>query len=70
MTDIRWTASLVEERLEEAAGVLKRLPEVTLINIAHVRSCPQSPAASSIPSRLRCRTARQRQVHPQHGKIL
>ena len=27
MTDIRWTPSLVEERLVEAADVLKRLPE-------------------------------------------
>lgn len=27
MTDIRWTPSLVEERLVEAANVLKRLPE-------------------------------------------
>ena len=28
MTDIRWTASLVEERLAEAADILKRLPPV------------------------------------------
>jgi hypothetical protein len=28
MTDIRWTASLVEERLVEAADVLKRMPPV------------------------------------------
>ena len=27
MSNDRWTASLVEERLAEAAGVLKRLPE-------------------------------------------
>ena len=27
MTDIRWTPSLVEEHLVEAADVLKRLPE-------------------------------------------
>ena len=28
MTDMRWTPSLVEERLAEAADILKRLPEV------------------------------------------
>jgi hypothetical protein len=27
MTDIRWTPSLVEERLVEAAAILRRLPE-------------------------------------------
>ncbi|MDD3030626.1 MAG: DUF6362 family protein [Alphaproteobacteria bacterium] len=30
MDNVRWTASLVEERLAEAASVLKRLPPVTV----------------------------------------